>query len=333
MQQGNSWKYQNDSFPILSVERIPRSFLRKGSGSSCCGTCAKNISILKEKQLKSIDCRLEKERERERQSAIRRSVTGNEPHMPREEVPPVLYEWGEAQTQVLETGLSLSACKWSESRRNWVVWRMPALGPGCSGALSQLSILGPSVRPSVCLRDYCHCSVPRTIDPCGWQGHICVSTRELVSSLPIVPRLAFRALFSALPVHLCNILQQWDINTCTDIHTHTGTQRDCQFVSCVWNSETVTRLSSIHPSGKLFIYGTRNAISRLIVRVRKPKWFCMYTYGRRSLWRIPPCTLQRSWKVVSVFRVELKTMRLKEPCFIDIDILIIALRLYKWIQK
>lgn len=110
MQQGNSWKYQNDSFPILSVERIPRSFLRKGSGSSCCGTCAKNISILKEKQLKSIDCRLEKqrERERERQSAIRRSVTGNEPHMPREEVPPVLYEWDEAQTQVLETGLSRS---------------------------------------------------------------------------------------------------------------------------------------------------------------------------------------------------------------------------------
>lgn len=94
----------------------------------------------------------------------------------------------------------------------------------------------PAVDPqAVCLRDYCHCSVPRTIDPCGWQGHICVSTRELVSSLPIVPRLAFRALFSALPVNLCNILQQWDINTCTDkhIYTDTGTQRDCQFVSCV----------------------------------------------------------------------------------------------------
>lgn len=206
-------------------------------------------------------------------------------------------------------------------------------GPRMCRALCQLSILSPSVRPSVCLRDYCHCSVPRTIDPCGWQGHICVSTRELVSSLPIVPRLAFRALFSALPVNLCNILQQWDKHTCTDTHiyTDTGTQRNCQFVSCVWNSETVTRLSSIHPSGKLFIYGTRSAISRLIVCVREPKWFCMY--GRRSLWRIPPCTLQRSWKAVSVFRAELKSMRLKEPGFVDIDTLIIALLLYNWIQK
>lgn len=148
MQQGNSWKYQNDSFPILSVERFPRSFLRKGSVSSCCGTCAKNISILKEKQLKSIDCRLEKQRERERPSAIRRSVTGNEPHMPREEVPPVLYEWDEAQTQVLETGLSLSACKWSESRRNWVVWRMPARAQDVQGLSASCRSSG---RLSVCV--------------------------------------------------------------------------------------------------------------------------------------------------------------------------------------
>lgn len=107
----------------------------------------------------------------------------------------------------------------------------------------------PAVDPqAVCLRDYCHCSVPRTIDPCGWQGHICVSTRELVSSLPIVPRLAFRALFSALPVNLCNILQQWDNHTCTDTHTHTQTRAHREIVNLSVACETQKQLRDYLPS-------------------------------------------------------------------------------------
>lgn len=107
-------------------------------------------------------------------------------------------------------------------------------------ALCQLSILSASVRQSVCLCDYCHCLVSRTIDPCRWQGHICVSTRELVSSLRFVSRLAFRALFSALPVNLCNILQQWDSHTYTDRHTQTEKLSICQLRVKLRNSyETI----------------------------------------------------------------------------------------------
>lgn len=119
-------------------------------------------------------------------------------------------------------------------------------GPRMCRALCQLSILTPSVRSSVCLRDYCHCSVPRTIDPCGWQGHIFVSTRELVSSLLFVPRLAFRALFSALPVNLCNILQQWD----NHIHRQTQTRAHREIVNLSVACETQKQLrdSIFHPS-------------------------------------------------------------------------------------
>lgn len=245
MQQGNSWKYQNDSFPILSVERIPRSFLRKGSGSSCCGTCAKNISILKEKQLKSIDCRLEKERERER---IRRSVTGNEPHMPREEVPPVLYEWDEAQTQVLETGLSLSMQMIRESSQ---LSRVAHARPWPRMFRGSLPAVDPqSVCPPVCLSAWLLPLFGSTHDWSLWMArpHLCVDswTRIIASHCSTVsfsgpllgPTSEFVQYFATMG-HL-------HMNRHTQIHTHGHTERlsICQLRVKLRNSyETI-----FHPS-------------------------------------------------------------------------------------
>lgn len=249
MQQGNSWKYQNDSFPILSVERIPRSFLRKGSGSSCCGTCAKNISILKEKQLKSIDCRLEKERERERPSAIRRSVTGNEPHMPREEVPPVLYEWDEAQTQVLETGLSLS--QHANDPRVVAIESCGACPPGPRMFRGSQPAVDPqAVCPPVCLSAWLLPLFGSTHDWSLWMArpHLCVDswTRIIASHCSTVsfsgpllgPTTEFVQYFATMG-HL-------HMNRHTQIHTHGHTERlsICQLRVKLRNSyETI-----FHPS-------------------------------------------------------------------------------------
>lgn len=71
--------------------------------------------------------------------------------MPREEVPPVLYEWDEAQAQVLETGLSLSMQMIRESSQlSRVAHARP--GPGCVGlSASCRSSLRLSARLSVCV--------------------------------------------------------------------------------------------------------------------------------------------------------------------------------------